>query len=65
MSALVLACAGHALVDLPLFGGPVLFVGGFVFFMSRRARGWDDEELLLADEPEVAGDLRPSAMVHA
>lgn len=33
MSAL--ACASHLLVDLPLFGSPVLFVAGAVLLIRR------------------------------
>jgi len=34
----VLACASHLLVDLPLFGGPVVMVIGTVFWMARAER---------------------------
>ncbi|MEA2158460.1 MAG: hypothetical protein QOD66_840 [Solirubrobacteraceae bacterium] len=37
MTGLV-ACASHLLVDLPLFGGPVLFVIGAVLLISRSER---------------------------
>ncbi len=37
MSALY-ACASHLLVDLPLFGGPVLFVVAAVLLISRSER---------------------------
>jgi hypothetical protein len=37
MSALY-ACASHLLVDLPLFGGPVLFVVAAVVLTSRGER---------------------------
>ena len=33
-----LACASHLLVDLPLFGGPVLFVVGAVLMIRRSER---------------------------
>jgi hypothetical protein len=33
-----LGCASHLLVDLPLFGGPVLFVIGAVLLISRSER---------------------------
>lgn len=36
MSAL--ACASHLLVDLPLFGAPVLFVVGAVLLIRRSER---------------------------
>jgi hypothetical protein len=32
------ACASHLLVDLPLFGGPVLFVVAAVVLISRNER---------------------------
>jgi hypothetical protein len=32
------ACASHVLVDLPLFGGPVLFVVAAVLLVSRNER---------------------------
>ena len=38
----VLACASHLLVDLPLFGGPVLMVVAAVVVMARRERGTRD-----------------------
>jgi hypothetical protein len=34
----LLACASHLLVDLPLFGGPVVFVIGAVLLISRGER---------------------------
>ncbi len=34
----VLACAGHVLVDLPLFGGPVVMVIATVVLMARSER---------------------------
>jgi hypothetical protein len=34
----LLACASHLLVDLPLFGGPVLFVVAAVVLISRSER---------------------------
>jgi hypothetical protein len=37
MTGLV-ACASHLLVDLPLLGGPVLFVIGAVLLISRSER---------------------------
>ncbi len=37
MTGLV-ACASHLLVDLPLFGGPVLFVVAAVALISRSER---------------------------
>jgi hypothetical protein len=35
---IALACAGHLLVDLPLFGAPVLTIGGVLFLMARGDR---------------------------
>jgi hypothetical protein len=34
----ILACASHLLIDLPLFGGPVLLLGGGVLYTTRRER---------------------------
>ena len=34
----VLACASHLLVDLPLFGGPVVMVIAAVVLMTRSER---------------------------
>ena len=33
-----LAHAGHLLVDIPLFGGPVLILAGALIWSSRRER---------------------------
>jgi hypothetical protein len=38
------ACASHLLVDLPLFGGPVLFVVAAVALISRSERRRAGEE---------------------
>jgi hypothetical protein len=35
---IALGCASHLLVDLPLFGGPVLFVLGAVLLIRRSER---------------------------
>ncbi len=35
---LVLACAGHLLIDLPIFMGPVVVLVGWLLAMTRRAR---------------------------
>jgi hypothetical protein len=35
---LVLAHAGHLLVDIPLFLGPVFLLGGALFVSTRRER---------------------------
>lgn len=34
----IFACSSHLLVDLPLFGGPVLLPIGGVFAMTRSER---------------------------
>ncbi len=36
--SLLFACASHLLIDLPLFGGPVVMVLGAVFVMARAER---------------------------
>ena len=38
MSAAILACAGHVLVDLPLFGSPILLLAGAVAWIVRSER---------------------------
>jgi hypothetical protein len=40
MNALVppLAHFGHVLVDLPIFGGPVIVLGGWLIWTSLRSR---------------------------
>jgi hypothetical protein len=35
---IVLACASHVLIDLPLFGGPVLALAGGVLWTTRQER---------------------------
>jgi hypothetical protein len=35
---IALACASHVLVDLPLFGGPVLTLAGGVLWTMRKER---------------------------
>ncbi len=35
---IALACAGHVLIDLPLFGAPVLLLGGGVWWTTRSER---------------------------
>ncbi len=55
---IALACASHVLIDLPLFGAPVLLLGGGVWFTTRaeRKRAADGgvaqsaDRLFLADE---------------
>jgi hypothetical protein len=34
----VLACAGHLLIDLPIFMGPVVVLVGWLLLMTRKAR---------------------------
>ena len=34
----MLACAGHLLIDLPIFMGPVVVLVGWLLVMTRRAR---------------------------
>jgi hypothetical protein len=33
-----IACAGHVLVDLPIFMGPVIGLVGWLLFVTRRQR---------------------------
>jgi len=35
---IALACAGHVLIDLPLFGAPVFLLGGGVWWTTRSER---------------------------
>ena len=35
---MVLAHVGHILIDLPLYGGPVIILGGALAISSLRAR---------------------------
>jgi hypothetical protein len=35
---IALACASHVLIDLPLFGAPVLILGGGVLWTARQER---------------------------
>ncbi len=35
---MILACASHLLVDLPLFGGPVVLIAGSVGLIARSER---------------------------
>jgi hypothetical protein len=53
----LLACASHVLVDLPLFGGPVLLVGGAAFVMARFERQRDAEDLDTARAVDQATPL--------
>ena len=32
------ACTGHLLIDLPIFAGPVLMLGGWLTWTTLRAR---------------------------
>jgi len=42
MSAdLLLACTGHVLVDVPIFAGPVLVLGGWLTWTTLRHRRRD------------------------
>jgi hypothetical protein len=45
-AALPLACAGHVLIDLPIFMGPVVVLTGWLLLVTRRAR----KRELLEDE---------------
>ncbi len=47
------ACASHLLVDLPLFGGPVLFVIAAVLLISRSER-----RRAAQDNAQAVGSLR-------
>ncbi len=38
LSAAPLACAGHLLIDLPLFFGPVVVLVGWLWLTTRRGR---------------------------
>ena len=33
-----IACTGHVLVDLPIFGGPVLVLGGWLVWTTLKHR---------------------------
>lgn len=35
---IALACSSHVLIDLPLFGSPVLFVAGALWMIRRSER---------------------------
>ena len=35
---IALACAGHVLIDLPVFGGPVLMLVAWILYVVRRER---------------------------
>ena len=39
-----LAHAGHVLIDLPLFGGPVFVLAGALFWSARRERRREERE---------------------
>jgi hypothetical protein len=45
-TAMLLACAGHVLIDLPIFMGPVVVLTGWLLIVTRRAR----KRELLEDE---------------
>lgn len=55
---MILACASHFLVDLPLFGGPVLLVAAAAVVMARveRRRATDATDAI--DDIDTAGVLR-------
>jgi hypothetical protein len=57
---IALACAGHVLIDLPLFGAPVLLLGGGVWFTTRaeRRRASDGGLAQSADRLLVADELQ-------
>jgi hypothetical protein len=38
------ACAGHVLVDIPIFGGPVVVLGGWLTWTTLRSRREGGEE---------------------
>jgi hypothetical protein len=40
----IIACAGHVLIDLPLFGSPILLLAGAVAWMVRSERRRADRE---------------------
>ena len=44
LPAITLACAGHVLIDLPVFGGPVAMLVGWVLYMVRRERAGEVED---------------------
>ena len=39
-----LAHAGHVLIDLPLFGGPVFVLAGALYLSARRERRREERE---------------------
>jgi hypothetical protein len=55
-----LACTGHLLVDLPLFGLPILLLGGAVLWIVRadRRQGREDSGLHSGDAALATDDLR-------
>ena len=65
------ACAGHLLVDLPVFMGPVLVLGGWLLFMTRRGadasrtgrhtRGWLRETGGAPAMASPAASMNPAA----
>ena len=40
---LSLACAGHVLLDLPVFGGPVVMLVGWILYVVKRDRSSSPE----------------------
>ena len=53
---IALACASHVLIDLPLFGAPVLLLGGGVWWTTRseRRRATSREVASLVEKPAVS-----------
>jgi hypothetical protein len=46
------ACTGHLLVDLPIFAGPVLVLGGWLVWTTLRARRDGEQSVLPGAEPQ-------------
>ena len=38
LDLLSLACAGHVLIDLPVFGGPIVMLVGWIMYVVKRER---------------------------
>jgi hypothetical protein len=55
LTGLVLACSGHVLIDLPIFMGPVVLLGGWLLVVTRRARR---QEGLHEDAPTQAPERK-------
>lgn len=54
---MVFACAGHVLVDLPVFGGPIVMLIGWVLYVARRERSRTDSAELGESAPAPASSL--------